>query len=234
MADVSRREVLKQGLVGLATLGAGGLLLRANASPTESSGDLHDYPGIAPHPGDDVPLLAATRKPTEDNILGPYHRPGAPFRAKISPPLAPGKVLVVHGRVWGYDTKKPLVGAMLDIWQASAKGRYDNDDPSAPPAKGVYVYRARVTTDETGYYEFETVRPGNYLNGAEYRPSHIHYWVTMLHYDDLVTQLYFAGDPYNDKGDAFIKKSLIIETKDQGGYELGEFDIVLAKKFLQD
>ena len=49
---------------------------------------------------------------TEDNILGPYYRAGAPFRAKVTPPLEPGTVLVINGRVWGHDTKKPLTGVM--------------------------------------------------------------------------------------------------------------------------
>ena len=60
---------------------------------------------------------------TEDNILGPFYRRGAPFRAKITPPLEPGTVLLVRGRVWGADTRKPLVNAVLDVWQANAKGR---------------------------------------------------------------------------------------------------------------
>ena len=32
--------------------------------------------------------------------------------------LPHGDVLVVRGRVWGYDTRRPLPFATLDIWQA--------------------------------------------------------------------------------------------------------------------
>lgn len=50
-------------------------------------------------------------------------------------------------------------------------------------------------------------------------------------YKTLVTQLYFEGDPENEK-DSFIKPSLIIApqavTLPQGRFLLGTFDIVLA------
>lgn len=228
----NRRSFLRAGTWGLAAAGAATLVLRAGAAPTEATGD--DEPGEQSAAPFEIPAAKqpSTLPPTEDNILGPYHRRGAPFRAKITPPLEPGETLVVRGRVWGYDTKKPLAGAVLDIWQANAAGRYDNDDPSAPPKPGVYVNRARLVTDETGYYEYETIKPGRYQVGqGQWRPAHIHYRVTADRYVPLVTQLYFKGDPFNDK-DQFIKPSLIIDpqpVKLAGGtLLLGDFDIVLA------
>jgi len=233
-AELSRREMIRRGAFGLGVLAGGGLILAADAKPTESSGTLGGY-------GDGAYGKQSAAKPagvaaglalTEDNILGPYHRPGAPFRAKITPPLEPGVVLVIAGRVWGHDTKKPLTGAVLDIWQANKDGRYDNDDPAHPPAKDVYKNRARLVTDENGYYEYETVHPGRYLNGDQFRPAHIHYWIRAAGYKELVTQLYFKGDPFN-KVDPFIKESLIIALKEEkisaGTYEVGNFDVVLGK-----
>ncbi len=171
-------------------------------------------------------------KPTEDCILGPFHRPGAPFRAKVTPPLEPGVVLVVRGRVWAADTRKPLAGARLDVWQANHEGRYDNDDPRNPPKKDVFVNRARLIADETGSYEFETIHPGAYKIGPQtWRPSHIHYWISYPGYTPLITQLFFKGDPHN-RTDEFIKESLIIELQKRmvgkASYEFGVFDIVLA------
>ncbi len=140
--------------------------------------------------------------------------------------------MLITGRVWGVDTRKPLANARLDIWQANAKGRYDNDDPRNPPKKDVFLNRARVVTDETGAYEFETVHPGPYQIGPkEWRPSHIHYLIAAPGYKPLVTQLFFKGDPHN-KTDAFIKDSLIIDlaTRKIGdaAIEVGTFDVVLA------
>lgn len=231
MTPFSRRDFFRHG--GLAAAGVAGLVPRADAQPTPASGDLGGY---AKHveAADKALVLPKEAKLTEDNIEGPYYREGAPFRAKITPPLEPGTVLVISGRVWGLDTKKPLVNAVLDIWQANAKGRYDNDDPKNPPAKDVFVNRARLITDETGYYEYETVHPGPYQIGPKaWRPSHVHYLVRHTGYKQLITQLYFKGDPHN-KTDDFIKESLIIEPKERkvngSVIEVGTFDIVLAKK----
>jgi len=172
-------------------------------------------------------------KPTEKNILGPYYRASAPFRAKITPPFEPGPPLLVRGRVWGFDTKKPVPGATLDIWQANAEGRYDNDDKNNPPKPGVFLNRARVFTDETGYYEYETIIPGRYQIGKDlWRPAHIHYRVYHPNgcYKPLVTQLYFKGDPYNEK-DQFIRPSLIMEVAEVKMFgkkvSIGKFDVVL-------
>jgi len=234
MKKSSRREFLKQGAVSAAILGFPTLLLSAEVKPTESSGDLGSY-GKYLREKEKPPVKPAEKwAPTEDNILGPFYREGAPYRAKITSPLESGTVLLVSGHVWGYDTKKPLVHATLDIWQANARGRYDNDDPKNPPAKDVFKNRARLVTDENGYCEFETIHPAPYKIGPEsWRPSHIHYLVQHPGYRTLVTQLYFKGDPHN-KTDRFIKESLIIDLKrEKAGdavYERGEFDIVLARE----
>ena len=234
MAAFSRREFF-QG--GLASVGGAGLILRADARPTPPSGTLDHYPTFkilaeAPLPGQATGMLADGVRPTEDNIIGPYFREGAPFRAKVTPPLIKGVTLLIRGRVWGFDTKKPLSGVMLDIWQADADGRYDNDDPNKPPAKGVYVNRTRVITDETGYYEFETIHPGAYKTSpTTWRPAHIHYLVRRAGYANLITQLYFKGDKFN-AADEFIKPSLIITLEtaklNGGTIETGVFDVVLA------
>lgn len=231
MDRFSRRDFLRKGAMGLAALGAGGLILRANADPTEPSGDLGDYERVVT--AESQPHGApATWKPTEDNILGPYYREGAPYRAKITPPLEGGVTLLISGRVWGLNTHTPLARAAIDIWQANADGRYDNSDPSDPPAKGIFKYRARLITDETGYYEYETIHPGHYqLWPGLWRPSHIHYLVQHPGYQTLITQLYFRGDPHNAT-DRFIKESLIIDLRGhrvgETTYQTGTFDIVLA------
>src|SRR5438552_1938195 len=144
MSISSRRDFLRRGAV-LAT-GGTGLLLAADALPTEASGDLGHYAQflglgaqgqVGPASGP-VPVMGpaqpANWNATETNILGPYHRAGAPFRAKITPPLEPGTVLVISGRVWAQDTRQPLANSLIDIWQANAQGRYDNDDAANPPA----------------------------------------------------------------------------------------------------
>jgi catechol 1,2-dioxygenase len=236
VTKLSRRHLLGRSATGLAALGAGTLTLRAGAAPTESSGDLGAYGGYLKEkpPAKTAPPVAKRDfTPTEDNILGPFYRERAPYRAKVTPPLAAGTVLLVGGRVWGADTRAPLAGATIDVWQANTHGRYDNDDPRRPPAPDVFRYRVRLVTGEKGAYELETIHPGRYQIAPDvWRPSHIHYMVRAPGYKTLVTQLYFKGDPMNAK-DQFIKPSLIIplapENGDGGSYERGTFDIVLAR-----
>jgi catechol 1,2-dioxygenase len=236
VTKLSRRHLLGRSATGLAALGAGTLTLRAGAAPTESSGDLGAYGGYLKEkpPAKAAPPVAKRDfTPTEDNILGPFYRERAPYRAKVTPPLAAGTVLLVGGRVWGADTRAPLAGATIDVWQANTHGRYDNDDPRRPPAPDVFRYRIRLVTGEQGEYELETIHPGRYQIAPDvWRPSHIHYMVRAPRYKTLVTQLYFKGDPMNAR-DQFIKPSLIIplapENGDGGSYERGTFDIVLAR-----
>jgi catechol 1,2-dioxygenase len=257
MSKVSRRDFLRQGSLGLGSVTAAGLVLRAGAEPTPGSGTLGNY---AHYLHRESLLLAQAQKGgqpelpdvrnfvndrraaqvqlpnrfavTEDNILGPFYRMGAPFRGKVTPPLEAGTVLQISGRVWAFDTRRPLPSAVIDIWQANSQGRYDNDDPNNPPARDLFRNRTRLITDETGYYEFETIHPGRYLIGPNtWRPAHIHYLVRAQGYRQLITQLYFQGDPHN-RTDEFIKESLIIQVSQvrnpAGTYEAGTFDIVLA------
>jgi len=176
--NTNRRTFLVKGAFGVAAAGVGALVLNAEAGPTEASGDLGAYGEYFPTRGVDPNLLLpSSTQVTERSAQGPFFRVGAPFRAKISPPLEPGTVLVVKGRIWGYDTRQPLERAVVDVWQANATGRYDNHDgdPENPEA---FANRGRLVTDENGYYEFETVRPGAYeFVPGRMRPAHIHYWV---------------------------------------------------------
>lgn len=237
MNSYSRRDFMG---LGLAAVGVGGFILQAGAQSTPPSGDLGSYGRYVDedkdpaNPAGNRGASPAPAKwtPTEDNILGPFHRLGAPFRAKITPPLEPGTVVVISGRVWGHDTRKPLVNTVIDIWQANAMGRYDNDDPGNPPKEDTFVNRARLITDEAGYYEYETIHPGRYQIGQNlWRPAHIHYLVRQPGYKDLVTQLYFKGDPHN-KTDRWVKESLIVDIQERKvrntAIEVGTFDIVLA------
>ena len=143
-------------------------------------------------------------------------------------------MLVMRGRVWGFDTKKPLANALLDVWQADAKGNYDLTDPRNPPPRQKFRNRIRLVTDETGAYEYETIRPGAYRIGSGpqgFRPAHIHYMVQARGYKKLITQLYFAGDKHIKTDRWASKSNLIIKPEKvktaNGSYELGTFDIVL-------
>jgi len=83
----------------------------------------------------------------------------------------------------------PLKNAGVEIWHCNSKGDYDNDTKE-------FKQRARWNTNEKGEYSFKTILPGKYLNGELYRPSHIHFRVTEKESKELISQIYFKGDPY--------------------------------------
>ncbi|MBX3128118.1 MAG: hypothetical protein KF718_15445 [Polyangiaceae bacterium] len=158
---------------------------------------------------------------TDDNILGPFYKADAPFRTD----LTDGKVgdrLLLEGVVYGCDCVTPLAGAIVDVWQADAAGAYDNVG---------FVLRGRAQTDASGRYEFASILPGFYLNGAQYRPRHVHYRVSHPSSASLTTQLYFEGDPYIPI-DPFVRQSLVkplVAESDQAGQLVRcTFDIVLG------
>jgi catechol 1,2-dioxygenase len=83
------------------------------------------------------------------------------------------------------NTKGQLVeGAKVDMWHADHGGRYDT--------RG-YKYRTKVAPDPKGEYSVDTVMPGHYAD----RPAqHIHYLITAPGHKTLITQAYFATDPF--------------------------------------
>lgn len=156
---------------------------------------------------------------TVEDILGPFYKAGAPERSDLAASLAVQNELVVEGRIMSCDCVTPLAGAVVDVWQADETGVYDSAG---------YVLRGKVTTDVDGRYEFRSVLPGRYLNGATYRPRHIHYMVSHPSAQTLITQLYFQGDPYlatDPFGDDSLEMPLVEATPGQFHCR---FDLVLA------
>ena len=75
--------------------------------------------------------------------------------------------------------------------------------------------------------------PGRYLNGAQYRPAHVHVKVSAAGHVPLTTQLYFPDDPYNAI-DPFIKNKQIVFMGDGTFFHSGAVAISNAIKARQD
>ena len=110
-----------------------------------------------------------------------------------------GERIFVHGRVVE-DDGRSVPGALVEVWQANAAGRYAHavdrhPAPLDPNFEGV----GRCLTDAEGRYRFVTVKPGPYPWGNHHnawRPAHIHFSVFGRAFAQrLVTQMYFPGDP---------------------------------------
>jgi len=110
-----------------------------------------------------------------------------------------GERIVVHGRVLDEDGR-PVRGALVEVWQANASGRYQHKvDTHDAPLDPNFTGAGRTLTDERGHYWFKTVKPGAYPWGNHYnawRPAHIHFSLFGAGIlSRLVTQMYFPGDP---------------------------------------
>lgn len=122
-------------------------------------------------------------KPTPAEVLGPFFRKGAPNTPRLYKPGDPGFPLRVTGKVRNTRGEK-IPGARVDLWHADHAGLYD--------VQG-YRYRAKLAIDEASEYTVETIMPGHYPD----RPAqHIHYLITAPGHKTLVTQAYFATDPF--------------------------------------
>ena len=124
-------------------------------------------------------------EPTTTDILGPFFSEGAPETNSIIPEDYEGERLFLSGNLSSIDCDKGISSVVMDFWQADEHGDYDNVG---------FNFRGKIITDENGNYSLETIIPGKYLNGSQYRPSHIHLKVQAEGYDELVTQIYFQGD----------------------------------------
>jgi catechol 1,2-dioxygenase len=128
--------------------------------------------------------------PTTTDILGPFYRPGAPFKTDLLQSGTKGEILHFSGTVFGKDGKTPVNGALVEIWHCNENGAYDNTSDN-------YVYRAAAKTTANGKYNFKTILPVPYAVSAQLtRPAHIHMRVSAKGVQDLITQVYFKGDKH--------------------------------------
>ena len=159
---------------------------------------------------------------TDPALLGPFWRKGAP-RCRAGESIArsntPGAAVFVTGRVLDVDGRS-VPGAMIDIWQASPIGLYENQDGEQVD----FNLRGMFEADGEGRYAFRTVKPAGYpvptdgpvgdllrASGRHpYRPAHIHFMVTHPGYRTLTTQVFADDDPHLDDDVTFsVIRSLV-------------------------
>ena len=118
-----------------------------------------------------------------------------------------GERIFVHGQVVE-DDGRPVPGALVEVWQANAAGRYRHQSDRHPaPLDPNFTGAGRCLTDAEGRYRFVSVKPGAYPwrnHPNAWRPAHIHLSVFGRAFTDrLVTQMYFPGDPLFDSDPIF-------------------------------
>lgn len=153
---------------------------------------------------------------------------------------AKGEVVVVRGRVLDQDGA-PVAGAVVDVWQANASGRYAHErDPNPAPLDPDFQGWAKLVTDDDGRWSVRTIVPGAYpVQDGWSRPPHIHVKVARRGFHELTTQMYFAGNPLND-ADRLLQSvpeaqraMLVVDFAPEPGSAdptpVGHFDLVVAR-----
>jgi len=168
--------------------------------------------------------------PTTTDILGPFYRPGAPFKTDLVQQGTKGEILHFNGIIFGKDGKTPVNGALVEIWHCNENGVYDNTSDN-------YIYRASQKTTANGKYNFKSILPVPYaVSSAQTRPAHIHMRVSANGVQDLITQIYFKGDEHL-KGDESASNSAAVNrileiTSNSKQEKVVKFDIYLKEEYV--
>jgi protocatechuate 3,4-dioxygenase beta subunit len=140
------------------------------------------------------------------NLLGPFWRQGAPFvenGGSIVRSPTPGVPLFVTGHVCDAQGK-PIADANVDVWHASTRGLYENQDPS----QAEWNLRGTLRTDAAGAFRYRTIKPAGYPVPAggpteqllkvqhrhPFRPAHLHALIYKPGYKTIPTQTYSNDD----------------------------------------
>tara|TARA_B100001287_G_scaffold275252_1_gene282412 strand:- start:1332 stop:2180 length:849 start_codon:yes stop_codon:yes gene_type:complete len=169
---------------------------------------------------------------TTTDIEGPFYLENSPNVYNITPFNINENFnfINISGTIYANDCISTIKNVQIDVWQANV-GEFD-------PKTNEFInsnyednsFRGTITSNDNGNYSFLTIKPGKYLNGSYYRPSHIHF---KLKYGnlELTTQLYFEGDstiPIDFWASSESAQDRIISLSDnENGIQTGVFDIIL-------
>ncbi|MGH6932390.1 MAG: hypothetical protein ACREEE_08145 [Dongiaceae bacterium] len=147
-------------------------------------------------------VLLAALAPTPRQSAGPFYPLSLPLDhdndlVQVAGRLDPSLGIIVHvgGRVFDLNGRA-VAGARVEIWQCDANGRYlhPGDGNPAPRDDGFQGYGQSISADD-GAYRFRTIKPVPYPG----RTPHIHFAVSGAGLETLVTQMYLAGEPLNER-----------------------------------
>ena len=145
---------------------------------------------------------------TTANLLGPFWRMQSPPTengGSIVRSETPGIPLFVNA--WIRDANgDPVADAEVDVWNTSAEGFYENQDPG----QGDMNLRGKFHSDREGRISFRSVKPAPYpipVNGpvgdllrvqgrSNMRPAHVHFLISKPGYKTHISQVYANDDPY--------------------------------------
>ncbi|MCX2744020.1 catechol 1,2-dioxygenase [Mangrovivirga sp. M17] len=164
---------------------------------------------------------------TTTDILGPFYRPESPLKNNLVIPGLKGEIVEISGVIRRPDCQTVIPDAKIELWHCDPEGVYDNHSDA-------FKYRGTTFSDENGKYIFKTQMPIPYDAGnGNIRPAHFHFLFSASGYQDLITQIYFKGDPHleNDIMASNPKSELrILNINTENGHNHILFDCTMKKK----
>ena len=171
----NRRQFLKNTSLSLLSVAAFPTILKSTNSSTLLSNN--------------NPMVTCDQSTEDAYGQGPFYTANAAtiLNNQLADANETGTRIIISGQVYNLECSEVIPNTEIDIWHANDAGGYDNTG---------YNLRGKITTNSQGFYVFESIKPGLYLNGTAFRPSHIHFKITPPGFNTLITQLYFQGDPH--------------------------------------
>ena len=103
----------------------------------------------------------------------------------------PGEPLIVSGTIYGPDSRTPLEGINLWVYQTDATGNYSTSGGNNRNTR----LHGLMRTSAEGRYEFRTIKPVSYPGRRI--PAHIHAFVSGPGYPEYwIDEYWFEGDPF--------------------------------------
>ena len=133
---------------------------------------------------------------TPSQTVGPFFHGivGDGLNVLVTPETA-GERIRIEGHVYDGD-RTPVPDAVLEIWQANARGRYRHPADRRPvPLDPAFVGFGRAATDAAGAYWFETIKPGlvpfiadtwqaPHINVAVFARGLLNHLLTRIYFED--------------------------------------------------
>jgi len=150
--------------------------------------------------------------------------------------LARGERIELVGQIWD-NTGAPMLDTLIEIWQASASGRYPHpeDKRSELSTDPNFSGFGRCAADKSGAFRFRTVKPGR-VPGPGNTLQAPHIALGMIGpgiLKRLATRVYFSDAPENAEDPILAlvpeeRRSTLIAMREANGANVYRFDIHLS------
>lgn len=138
---------------------------------------------------------------TASQTVGPYFWLGLSHLARnnLVPAGFTGEYWTIQGRMLDGDGV-PVSDGMIEIWQADTAGNFPRAEISpSHSAVSEFAGFGRIPTDENGFFQFTTVKPGQTPapQGGLQAPHLVVLVFSRGLLRNLLTRIYFPGEPAN-------------------------------------